>query len=228
MPGISSMVGTTDAARLRCKVGAVVLVALASVSLAGCGKGSKGNSSASGSQTVDTSELSTDTAASMLLTYAIQNCRMDQYQYDAAAALPIVDAWEHMLPSKGYAVQSIGSTGGAFGVDVYTYGYQGVTMSIKVTIFPMFGGSRSVAACLWVPKSVTVLDTTIDPTGKTAAVVFRYDAKVFTPFARDMYALSPTPSSDEQADELSANWTAEHTAYFQKLDATGWRVDSIR
>jgi hypothetical protein len=201
----------------------VALSAVMGFGLASCGKGSKGG----GSGAVDTSALNADTANSMLLAYSLQNCRMDLYQYDAAAALPVVDAWEQQLPSKGYASQSMGAPGQVPTIDVYAYNYQGVPMTIKVSKFPIFGGSRSIAGCLWVPSSITVLDTTIDPTGKAATVIFRYGPKVKTPFAADMYALAPTPSNDEQADELSDAWTTEHRAFFQKLDASGWRVNSV-
>ncbi len=117
----------------------------------------------------------------MLLTYALLNCRMDPYIWDAPSQFPIIDAWAQRLTGKGYRLQSVGNPNVAGDPDVYTYDYRGTVMRVKVIRFAMFAGSRNVQGCLWVPSSISVLDTTIDPSGKSATVTFRYGPKTATP-----------------------------------------------
>lgn len=194
----------------------VALSALFGFGLASCGKSKSGGSGASG-----TTELNADSAVPLLLSYSRQNCRMDITEIVGSQWVPATRAWRAKLLGSGYTLAS-----SAGGVDTLNYQYQGDTMRVLLT--EPISGDLSIQGCVNVAGSVSVLDTTIDPTGKSATITFRYGSKMRTPFGNDLYAFVPSPSNDVQADEQSGDWTSEHRAFLQKLDATGWRVDSIQ
>ncbi|HEY4941886.1 MAG TPA: hypothetical protein VII56_10695 [Rhizomicrobium sp.] len=179
--------------------------------------------------------LTAQTAAAMLLEYSIVNCTPSRIVFGAPSDFPILDTWESQWLSSGRYVMSSTDHGPDTSEDVLTHvNPVNPTLTVRMAVrihkyAQVWFKQREYFGCLVMPVAVNVLDTTVDPSGKTATVIFRYGAVGRTDFGNDMmfraYPATNAPFTQAQQDR---RWIIEHTAYFQKLDAIGWRVESIR
>jgi hypothetical protein len=245
LPAIRAFVAKSPilAAGLAALVGAAVVYG--GISLVGGSKtvqAGNASSSADGDAgqappTPVTDTLTKDSAAALVVAFWSANCTPSTVAFGNEADFPILDAWEQELArSGGYTLASSAPlVSGYTAQDVLTYvnhvnGDTTATMTVTINKYAqLYYRRRDFIGCLLAPASADVLDTTIDPSGKTATVTYRLGPAVRTGFASDMLgkAAPATVPVFNAATQWPA-WTSEHTAFLQKLDATGWRVNSTR
>jgi hypothetical protein len=205
-----------------------------------CGKPTQSQSPSSGS---DDTALTRDTEQSAILSFFIANCPTSQITFGMESEFPTLDSWEQeWLHSGRYALVGTGPAhmngvpqGSDTSEDVLSH-TQEVTDKVSATVTvtidkfaQLYFRQRQYTGCLRMPLAVDILDTTVGPSGKDATVTFKYSGSAPTDFANDMLARAfPATNGPNVQAQQWPMWTIEHTAFFQRLDATGWRVNSIR
>jgi hypothetical protein len=175
-------------------------------------------------------DLTKDSAASLVLAYSIAHCPPTPVRFDSQPDFPVLDQWVNGLLQNGYVLGYSGPSRVQPEADEedFSYTYQDVSTTVLLNRYHRVSFKEyEFYACLAAPTSINILDTTIDPNGKSAVVIYTYGGTSETRFAADMM-IRAQPTVAEPLKQALLSWTGEHTARLQRLDSTGWRVNSVQ
>jgi hypothetical protein len=210
---------------MRRTIRAGLVVICAASALGACGRGGSGGS-------VSGSTLSDSDASNLIIQYEQHNCAWGQYEYSLDDTQKIADFFSDQVRQGKLTVlpQTWSDMGGHEQNFPYTDRHG---LNLKAHYGWLMHGWVIVKDCFFIPTAIQVLDTTYDSNGKGATIVFRNTVDEPSDFAQRFFALEGQPSKhqmwigpafDNDMQEVDG---LELVALLQKLDATGWRVNTI-
>jgi hypothetical protein len=213
-----------------------VILACGVAALAGCGRGNHANSSSSPASSSsaaapDSSKLSGADVSNLILQYERQNCAWNTYSYPYADYQQIMNFFAEQVRLGRITA---GQTGAGMGSNAQNFPYTdhyGDNQLAQYWWEPPY--EVRVKDCMYLPTGIQILDTTYDATGKGAQVIFRNAGSEPTDFGKHFIDLMGNTSDQHMWMGASKDMNTlridntELVATLQKLDATGWRVDTI-